>query len=679
MQDQEKNINIAVSNNLRYSASSMSEQEINLNKILCLSSAIILAGLPHWPRLPFWVPLMHIALIACRTYLPHYQQRFWQEQRSLISMFRILIMIAGVTGIYTTYGTLTGRDVGITLLILLSSLKLFETLTKRDFYICAYLGYFLMITNFFHEQTIPIAIYMFIVTAVMTVCLIGYNDVNKQLSILKLFWLSATMLLQSIPALLILFILFPRVNGPLWGLPEDTLTSITGIDDQMTPGSISKLIQSDEVAFRVSFEETIPEQEELYWRGPVLWQTDGRKWTRGSTQPLLSNRAIDFSGKTLRYELMMEPTNKKWIFALEMLKGPLEDTYLTQDYQFKSSKKIQSRSAYTLTSHINYRLDAITNDELVKALALPENSHIQTREFAQTLKQHYAEPEAFIQATLDWLKQENFVYTLSPKRITGDSVDEFLFTTRQGFCEHFAAAFTVLMRSAGIPTRVVIGYLGGEINPLGNFLIVRQYHAHAWTEVWLEESGWTRIDPTAVISPARVEQGIETAIPEAGMDIPLGLTNSTLSSLWQRLRRSVDNINYQWAQWVLGYGPERQKLLLKKFGLDSISWNKLTIMLFLLLGFSIALLALLLLVRQPAASDPAKRYYDRFCQKLSRIGINRLAHEGPLEFATRVKQRRQRLTADVNTITQLYIKVRYHSNRQKLPELKHRVRRFRAN
>ncbi len=258
-------------------------------------------------------------------------------------------------------------------------------------------------------------------------------------------------------------------------------------------------------------------------------------------------------------------------------------TYFTNDYQLKTYDPIRSRQAYSLSSYTSYRINKNISSDFERGLMLPDNKHSKTRELASKLRDEYKEPSLIIQAAIEWFKKQGFVYTLKPPVITGDMVDEFLFNTRQGFCEYYASAFTIMMRAAGIPARVVTGYQGGEVNPLGNYLIVRQHDAHAWTEVWLENRGWVRIDPTSIVAPIRVNEGIDDAMPDAIIDIPLGLeTNITALRIWQRMRNTVDMINYQWAQWVLGYGPERQKRFLQNIGFSSIEWKKLTFYLFAL-------------------------------------------------------------------------------------------------
>ncbi len=653
------------------------KQELNINKIIWLALGVVLASFPHWHRLPLWIPISHVILLTARIYIPYQLPTIWSQQKTTINIVRLVIMFAGVAGVYGSYGSLAGRDVGVALLVLLAGFKIFESNFKRDFYICTYLGYFLIITNFFYTQTIPTAIYMMLIIIIMTTGLIVFNDTEQQLTLLKRFKLSTTLLIQATPILLILFILFPRVNGPLWGMPKDAFTSVTGITDQMSPGTISKLVQSDEVAFRVTFKDQIPEQSKLYWRGPVLWQTDGRKWTIGKDQSNQEPSPIEYTGKPIHYDLTIEPSNKKWLFGLEMVSELPDNTYFTNDYQLKTLEPIRARQVFTLNSYSSFRLNKEKNSNLERGLILPGTSHPKTRELASKLRDEFKEPALIVQAALEWLKNGDFVYTLTPPLMTQDMIDEFLFNTRQGFCEHYAAAFTIIMRAAGIPARIITGYQGGEVNPIGNYLIVRQHDAHAWTEVWLENRGWLRVDPTSIVSPIRVSEGINNALPEGIINIPLGLENNeTALRIWQKMRSAVDMVNYRWAQWVLGYSPKQQKRFLQYFGFNSINWKELTFSLFAFLGIIVAAIAAYLFKKTPETIEPARKYYDIFCRKMAKAGLARKSYEGPVDFAQRILTTRQDLKSDTQNITNLYVLIRYCSDDNKLLQLKAAIKSF---
>ncbi len=654
----------------------VNRDELKLSDLVWLALAVLLAGIPHWQRLPVWIPVTHLGLLLLRVGVPYRFPRFWSEQETVIGVFKLLVVAVVTSGAYLTYGSLAGRDVGTAMLVLLASLKFFESRCRQDFYTTAWLGYFIVITGFFYSQTMLIAAYMLFVVMVMTTCLVGFNDTGQRLSLTAKSKLAGLLLLQSIPVLLILFFLFPRINGPLWGLPEDAHTGITGIDDQMAPGTISRLIYSDEVAFRVNFTDEIPEQSKLYWRGPVLSKTNGYSWTSGESRRRLMLKPIRYNGEAIRYDVIQEPTNKRWLFGLEMVEKPVDRSYFTGDYQLKSDDLIHARKAFSLTSYSDYHFGINSVRELERELVLPEASHPRARAFGSELRDQYQSPGEIVAAVLEWFGKKNFIYTLTPPLIRGDKVDNFLFGTRSGFCEHYAAAFTVLMRAAGIPARVVTGYLGGEVNPLGNYLIVRQYHAHAWAEIWLEEQGWVRVDPTSVIS-SRVSEGIESAIPETAIGIPLNLERNALAiKLWQRLRNTVDVLNYQWAQWVLGYDPGRQQRLLQKIGFDNIDWRTLTTLMMILLAIVMAGIAFFVFTKTVKPIDPAKLHYDIFCKKMAKIGFPRAPFEGPDTYAGRIALVRRDLGQDIRHITDLYVSVRYRSNRTEMERLKENIKSF---
>jgi protein-glutamine gamma-glutamyltransferase len=652
-------------------------EQLSHDKIVWLAIGVALASFPHWQRLPMWIPASHLCLLIARIYIPYQFPSFWLQRKFVINIFRLLLMVAGVSGVYASYGSLAGRDVGVALLVLLAGFKIFESTSKRDFYICSYLGYFLIITNFFYTQTIPTATYMMLVIVIMTAGLIGFNDTEQQLSIVKRFKFSTSLIIQAIPMLLVLFLLFPRINGPLWGLPKDAHTGVTGITDEISPGTISNLAQSNEVAFRVAFKGNTPEQSKLYWRGPILWQTDGHTWTTGEEKTQQAASKVEFSGEPIHYDMTIEPSNKQWVFGLEMVSKLPDKTFFTHDLQLKTHKAINKRQAFSLTSYSSYRINYGKNPDLKRALDLPELYHQRTIEFASKLREEYKEPALILSAALEWLKRENFIYTLTPPLADIDPVDEFLFDSKQGFCEHFASAFTVLMRAAGIPARIVIGYQGGEVNPLGDYLIVRQHDAHAWSEVWLENRGWVRIDPTAIASPIRINEGISNAMPNALINIPLGLDNNeTAYRLWQRMRNAIDMVNYQWAQWVLGYGPERQQRFMQYIGFEEIDWKELTFYLFILLGTIVAAIAIVIFTKIPKSNEPARKYYDIFCKKMAKANLARKSYEGPVDFAKRTSKSRKDLKDEIQKITDLYILIRYCSDNSKLLQLKAAIKSF---
>jgi transglutaminase-like putative cysteine protease len=467
---------------------------------------------------------------------------------------------------------------------------------------------------------------------------------------------AGALLAQSVPLMLVLFILFPRVQGPLWGMPSDPNRSTTGLSDTMAPGSITSLSLSDEVAFRAVFKSPVPSANRLYWRGPVLWDYDGRTWR--APRPVFAVPSYDTSFVPVEYSVTVEAHGKAWLFALDLPGQVPASAVASADLQLLSLKPVTTRVRYDMTSFLDYTYGANEREEnLERARRLPAGFNPRTIARARELRSRHATDREIMQTVLRTFNQDGFTYTLAPPPLGEHSVDEFLFATKRGFCEHFSSAFVVLMRAAGIPARVVTGYLGGELNPIGDYLIVRQADAHAWSEVWLQDEGWVRVDPTAAVSPARVEQGISAAV-SGDSTLPLFMRGDF--PMLREMRLTWDSMANTWNQWVLGYTPERQRALLTRVGLDDATWRTLAALLLTIAGAFTLVLALLTVRRlRVRVRDPVKLAYLAFCRKLSDRGIARESGEGPFDYADRVSRARPDLEDPVSAFTSLYVALRY--------------------
>jgi transglutaminase-like putative cysteine protease len=637
-----------------------------------LAAALTLAAAPHAVRMPFWIPIVYLALTAYRLARP--AAGVTRHGTIASTAFKLLVGACIVGGVFASYGTLTGRDAGVALLVLLAAMKLVEMRRLRDQYVAIFIGLFLLLTNFFYAQSILMALYTVATVIVFIAALSSFNDERAVLAAPARLRLAGVLFAQSLPLMLVLFLLFPRVPGPLWGLPKDARGAQSGLDDQMTPGTISELSLSDAVAFRVEFEGDPPKRDQLYWRGPVLWFTDGVKWVQDRRRPR-DVAAISVRGRPVRYTVTLEPTEKHWLFALEMPEEPPHSAFFTHDLQLRARAPLANRLRYSLVSHPEFTLGTTGYEELIRALQLPPGRHARAVELAAGWREEGLGDAALVERALSMFREQEFYYTLTPPLLLQDAVDQFLFETRQGFCEHYAASFVVLMRAAGVPARVVTGYQGGTLNPVGGYFIVRQRDAHAWAEVWLADAGWVRVDPTAAVAPSRIMQGIETALPDALIDIPAMLQNSAIArNLWERFGFTWDALNNRWNQWVLGYDRNRQSIVLRRLGLDWIDDEGL------LFGLSVASAGVLLLVawallrdagREP---DEARRIYERFCRRLARRGLGRAPSEGPEHFARRAAQRFPQIAGSIADITRLYVAVRYAGEPHRLGELKRAVR-----
>ncbi|MDB5876528.1 MAG: transglutaminase domain protein [Ramlibacter sp.] len=624
-------------------------QTLSLRNALWLTASFALVAVPHGERLPWWVTLICTALIVWRIYLA--RTRLTLPPRAVL----MLIVVGATAGVYVQFGTIFGRDAGVALLVVMLALKLLEMRTTRDAMLLNFLAYFLVITNFLYSQTIPTALYMLACVWFITAGMIGIHYTRPPAGTAPQMRSAGALLVQSLPLMLVLFVLFPRVEGPLWGMPADAQRGTTGLTDTMSPGTLSSLTLSEAVAFRAAFKSGMPEPKQLYWRGPVLWDYDGRTWRAG--RPHHAPPSYESRSLPVEYTVTVEPHGKMWLFALDLPGLVPPRATMNADFQIVSVQPVTSRVRYDMRSFANYRYGSSDSETfLERALKLPDGFNPRTLALGRELRRKLGTDRAVIQAALNLFNREAFRYTLSPPPLGQHAVDDFLFRTRNGFCEHYASAFTVLMRAAGIPARVVTGYQGGEPNPLGNYMIVRQADAHAWTEVWLRGEGWVRTDPTAAVSPERVEQGI-TALETSGA-LPLFMRNDF--PLLRGLRLTWDSVANSWNQWVLGYTPERQRGLLMRVGLDDATWHTLAALLLTATGLITLILAIITLRRLGIrVRDPVRLAYAAFCEKLGRRGLPRDPAEGPLAYADRVVRARPDLDAAVRCFIGVYVGLRY--------------------
>jgi transglutaminase-like putative cysteine protease len=652
------------------------DTRLNVRTQTWLLAAVVLVVLPHLPRMPGWITLFAVSVGLFKLML--LRRSWYQPSRVLLA----LLTVAASAGVFFYYSTLLGKQAGVALLIVMLALKLLELRTVRDARLIIYLSYFLVITNFLFTQTIPIAFYMFVATLVITAALSAITHNSRQRPVGSHLRLAAVLLAQALPIMLVLFVFFPRVAGPLWGLPKDAYAGMTGLSDSMTPGAISSLAQSGATAFRVEFYGPAPAAELRYWRGPVLWHTDGRTWSPGhiGSYPRKPPDVRQKRGEAVRYAVTLEGHDKPWLLALDLPAQISMPAVYTVDFQWLSYRPVRERIRYEATSWPHYDTGPLQSPLRKAALQLPRDVSPRVQGLARDWRARADSDRAVVQQALDYFHGQPFVYTLQPPLLGDDPVDEFLFATRRGFCEHYAAAFVVLMRSAGIPARVVTGYQGGEYNPVGNYWLIRQADAHAWAEVWLPDTGWLRVDPTAAVAPERIEHALDLDLQAAGAPARFRLVETgLLVHSWRRLQFAVDAVNNHWNQWVLSYGPQRQLELLAALGYKQVSWREMALTLLLLTSGCLLGIALWMLVKKPGPSDPVLQAWQRFCTRLARVGTRRRASEGPRDFARRAMAAHPELAAQVRSITELYIRLRYGKPLQgshEVQQLQQRVRRF---
>lgn len=602
--------------------------------LLLLASCLLVLA-PHAAHLPTWISVVCGLLLLWRVWVT------FRGIRMPPTWLLAPIAVVCMAGVYWEYKRLFGQDPGVAMLVLLIAFKLLEMHAKRDLFAVVFVSFFIMLTNFFYSQSIATGLMMATALVAILTTQLSFQYTDAVPPLRKRLQFGAMILGLAVPLTVIMFVLFPRIQGPLWGLPSDAVSGRTGLSDKMTPGNISSLAQSDDVAFRVRFIDPVPAKGLLYWRGIVLGDFDGRTWTQTAPRKHAGDELLlRVRGKPIRHQVTLEPVSRRWLFALELPgAAPTMDenpAHIEHDMQLLARDPITQRVRYSVSSYVDFDLQpSAARPELQDWLRLPVGGNPRTHIFAAQLRRQSNDDAQLVNAVLRFFREEKFSYTMEPPLLTTrNSVDEFLFSTRAGFCEHYAGSFVVLMRALGIPARVVTGYQGGEINPVDGYMTVRQSDAHAWAEVWLENRGWKRIDPTAAVAPDRVEMNLRSAIPRSTFAGLLNLDVGRDSWLAQ-LRANVDAINNAWNQWVLNYTPDKQKSFLRSLGLDEPDWQTLTLLMFAFGAVAVAA-AILPLLLQRKKVDPVRALYASLCRDLARRGIVRAIHEGPRAFAARV-------------------------------------------
>lgn len=621
-------------------------------RLLWVVSALALSLLPHVTNVPAWIVLFAAATAAWRIAA---QVRGWKLPPKWL---RIAVVVLAVISVLAGYRTLNGLEAGTALLVLMAASKLLETKDRRDLTVLLFISFVLLFAALLYEQGLLQLPYMLAAVWLLTATLMRVHQTTSRMPMREAMTITAKMLLLSLPIAVAFFLLFPRLPGQFWALPARA-GAASGISDEISPGDVSELSLSSAIAFRVTFTGSPPPPpSERYWRGIVLHDFDGRTWrrTRGrfSTTPI-----VEPAGQEYDYRITLEPNNRNWLFSLDLpTRGPMTRAFQTYDFQWLSAEAISSPTSYRVRSHTQYTMTSdLPPMQRNMDTSLPGERNPRTRELARALKAEHPDTLEFVQAVLQKFRNEEYFYTLEPPRLEADSVDDFLFNTRRGFCEHFASAFTTLMRAGGVPARIVAGYQGGQYNPMGDYLIVRQSDAHAWAEVWVEGRGWVRVDPTAAVAPQRIEQGLDAAVPE-NEPVPGRLFGG--NSMILNLQLAWDALNSAWQNNVVEYNDVLQRSLFSNLGFDDVDWRSLGLLLTAsLAAFFVGLSGWLAWRFKPRSQDPAAQAYAQLCRKLGSGNLARHPHEGPVDYLTRVGAARPELRADLDELRALYVSLRY--------------------
>jgi transglutaminase-like putative cysteine protease len=590
------------------------------------------------------------------------------------------LTLAGLGIAFDAYFGFAGRDAGTALLAVMLALKTLELRTARDLRMLSVLFGFLLISHFLFDQSAWLVLYLASLLVADLAIMADFTARNPSRPIPSALRLAGTLCLQAMPLALVLFLLFPRLSAPLWNLGNQQPRAVTGMSETMEPGSVAELVVSGEPAFRARFDGPAPPQNRLYWRGLVLWVFDGRRWTRADPGAMAEARpTLTETAGQIGYELVLEPTDQRWLFALDMPLLAPPDATLDGNFQIAAKQRLTKALRYRVASAMAYNTGPLDLDQEEAGLQLPPNVTPRMRDLVAGWQAGGASPRQVIDQALAHINGADFYYTLLPPPLGDNPTDQFLFETRRGFCEHYAGAFALLMRIAGIPARIVVGYQGAELTPWGNWYLVSQAEAHAWVEVWLQGQGWVRIDPTAAIAPQRIERG--GLLERLGAGTPLRFQVDETGALFRLvhgLRLMARAAGVAWQDWVLDFSLARQQQMLAAVGLAHLREYGLTLSMLVLTGAILGLLTLAL-VRGANRREPLERIYQAFCERLARIGLPRAASEGPLDYARRVAAARPDLAVEIQTFMGAYLPARYRNEvgRTNLRAIKARLRRFR--
>jgi protein-glutamine gamma-glutamyltransferase len=651
----------------------MITDRVSYEQLLGISGCLALALLAHVTTLPLWVPVIIVACGLIRLGLAR-RGRSAPPRGVLIAVAALVMPL-----MFLRFHTFNGLVAGTALLSVAAGLKLLETKTQRDIYIITLIIYFVSLAALLEGDSFWLLAYLIGVCWLTTATLLRATSSGPAPGWRRSLRYGGRVLAQALPLALVFWLLFPRFASPLWQIPNDSKTAASGVSDTMSPGDITQLALSDEVAFRVRFDSAAPPAQERYWRGPVLDHFDGHTWTQSSSGIGGTPPPLQPQGPAYHYTVMMEPHQHRWLFMLDWpstWNQPRAE--LSSDYTLMQPEPLSRAVDVAGTSYTQVQYsEPLKPRTRMRDLDQPRNRNPRTQQLAREMRSAHADDMELVRAALDMFRQQPFYYTLTPPKLSDNSVDEFLFDTKRGFCGHYASAFAALMRAAGIPARVVTGYQGGTLNPYGDYWILRQSDAHAWTEVWIDGRGWTRIDPTAAIAPERVERGLADTVS----------ADDPLASRWQRntpwfagARLRLDLLREIWRERILDFDQDSQRKLLEMLKIPEPDGQKLVMV--LAAAMTLVLVWLTWQVHRelaPPSKDVAGRTYARLCAKLAAAGIARKVHEGAEAYAMRVAQQRPDLADTVTALCRHYSYLRYAapSGRITLGQFQAGVRAFR--
>ena len=640
------------------------DRSIPRQPLLWLAAALLFTLPPMFGSLVSWVPSIFLLALALK---------FWMEPRGYrlrVATLKLLLAAIGLFGVFASYGSMKGVEPGISLLVILVSLKILEAHTAREFQVMVLMGLVLCLCGFFLSQDFIIALSLLTGFTLMLVALIQFYRGSPPGAFWPVLGTTGKILIQAAPLVVFLFVLFPRINAGLRVDLRANRLAESGFSDRLSPGSIAMLANSSEIAFRAEFPgSTATPPGSMYWRGTVMWHCEGLEW-RAPYVPVPISSSSHGRGQssiknTIRQRITLAPHGARWMFALDRPFETPPGAILARGDYLWSVQTIRKPRRYEVVSSIGAAGKELSPGERREGLELPASISPAVRELAQAWAAQNSNPRAIVNSGLQFFRTQGFHYSLTPGEYRKNDLEQFLFHRRVGFCEHYAASFATLMRLAGVPARVAVGYLGGEYNDLGHFVLVRQADTHAWCEVWLPETGWTRVDPTSVVAPGRASLDLHSFLERGTASGQLEarrsgfLTQLARSALFTNARLALETFSYQWDTRVLAFDADVQEVYLDSMGLANRGPFVLMVEILIV---AIALLVLYfgwMQLRTRSRMDRVKTLYERFCRKAARLGVRRDPSEGPLDFSRRAELLLPNESQRIRDISNIYIALRY--------------------
>lgn len=635
---------------------------------LLLAQCLVIV--PFWPHVPLWMVGLWLGCTLWRV------QIFRMRAAFPGLLVKTGMVVATAAGVFMSRGVLIGLDAAATLLVATFMLKVVEMRTLRDARVLIYLGFFCVVVAYLYDASLPWALYSVLPVTALLTAMIGLQQTRLVAQPLATLRLALAILAQALPLMLLFFVFFPRLE-PLWSLPIPSNKAQTGLAESMTPGDVAELGRSAQLVMQVSFEGPMPPRQALYWRAFTLERFDGGRWSQSEMSRGLPVAAWQPNGPQLRYRIIQQPGDR-WLYGLDVAHTDLPGVRQMADFRLTRMQPLDRPLLYNVTSSPQAIRDLQLSEAIRRQdLRLPANGDARTRQWAQELKARYPQPDALVQAVLQHFHDEDYHYTLKPPALGADSIDGFLFNSRAGFCAHYAGAMTYLLRAAGIPARMVVGYQGGELNPAGRYLTLRQFDAHAWVEYWQAGRGWRSADPTAAVSPLRIDQGPEAALAgdeEFLSDAPFSPLRLRHFSWANDLRLGWDNLNYGWQRWVLDYQSAQQLNFLNR-------WFKGLASSVLPVGLLVLLIVLALVLLKPwrRAVDSQLQVYQGFETLLARHGLPRAPGEGAQAYARRAGRHFAAQAAVIEAFSEAFIAQRYGGQPANLGQLRQQFKAVRAS